>query len=126
MSEKNKALAPSADAQPAKRIHSLSSVFTFGQYKGLTVAAVIKFNARYLRWAVNNVPWFDLDAEARKAGQRAINAEEDQAMERQNAWAWGFGAGARRARESAQMGRIKIELAERKAAGTNHPLTRQE
>jgi hypothetical protein len=105
-------------AEPVtKRIHSLSSVLTFGKYKGLTVRAVIRFDARYFGWAVKNVPWFDLDAEARKIGQRAINDEKRFASNQQEAWAWGFGLSAKNAREKYDSRRHSIEYEERRNAG---------
>lgn len=96
---------------------SLSSTLRFGKYKGLTVEAVMKFNPRYFAWAVKNVEGFDLDAEARKVGQRAINAEREFSMNQQNAWAWGFGGEAKSARQRREMRKIKIEHDERRKAG---------
>lgn len=102
-------------------MHGLSSVLTFGKYKGLPVAAVIKFNAKYLGWAVANVPWFDLDAEARKIGQQAINKEDDFALGQMNAWAWGFGYDAKQGRKRYDRRRIDIEFEERRKAGLPMP-----
>lgn len=106
-----------------KKMHSLSSVLTFGKYKGLTVAAVIKFNAKYLGWAVANVPWFDLDEEARKIGQRAINKEDDFSSAQMNAWAWGFGLNAKNARSKRDRKATAIEFEERRQAGVPLPTT---
>jgi hypothetical protein len=104
-----------------KKMHSLSSVLTFGKYKGLTVAAVIKFNASYFHWAINNVPWFDMDADARKIAQRAVNKEREFSLQQQNAWAWGFGYEAKHGRRAYDRERIAIEFAERRKAGLPLP-----
>ena len=48
---------PSSKATPA----TLSTVLTFGQYKGETVQDVMKHDASYLIWAVENIDWFDID-----------------------------------------------------------------
>lgn len=98
------------------RLHGLNSVIGFGKYRGLTVAAVIKFNPRYLAWAVKNVAGFDLDAEARKIGQRAINAEREFGMNQQNAWAYGYGLEAKEARRRHDRRMIEIEHRERAIA----------
>jgi hypothetical protein len=98
-------------------MHSLETALTFGKYRGLSVAAIIRFNAKYLAWAIKNVPAFDLDAEARKVGQRAINAENAFSLNQQNAWAWGFGRNAKSAREKHTLRMIQIEREERRKAG---------
>lgn len=107
-----------------KRMHSLDSVLTFGKYKGLPVRAVLRFNARYFGWAVKNIEWFDMDAEARKVAQRAINKERQMALNQQEAWAWGFGRDARSARQKHDYRMIQIENEERRNAGQvceHHP-----
>ena len=48
---------PSSKATPA----TLSTVLTFGQYKGETIQDVMKHDASYLIWAVENIDWFDID-----------------------------------------------------------------
>ena len=48
---------PSSKATPA----TLSTVLTFGQYKGETVQDVMKHDASYLIWAVENIDQFDID-----------------------------------------------------------------
>jgi hypothetical protein len=95
----------------------LKSVFRFGKYKGLTVAAVIRFNPGYLAWMLKNIDGADFDAEARKAGQQALNEEREQSMQRQNGWAWGFGAEVRAAATSYRHATIQIEHEERRKAG---------
>ena len=81
---------------------SWKSEFTFGKYRGLTVEEVASFNPSYLAWAVHNLDHFDLDKEARQLGQRALTEHREQSFQRQNAWAWGFGSGARRSAEKWQ------------------------
>lgn len=81
--------------------HSLSwhSEFTFGKYRGLTVEEVASFNPEYLAWAVKALDHFDLDQDARRLGQLCLNEHREQSRRRQDAWAWGFGSGAKRAGE---------------------------
>lgn len=57
-----------------RRVFGLTDTLTFGKHKGQTVQEVVRINPNYLTWAINNIEWFDLDAEARKSGQRAIDA----------------------------------------------------
>ena len=71
------------------RALSLSDTLTFGKHKGLTVQQVVDKDPRYLAWACQNVSWFDLDVEARRAGQRAINAADERQAGYLEAWAWG-------------------------------------
>jgi len=80
------AILPRKDVTP----HTLSSVLTFGKYKGLRVAQVVKVNPEYLRWAVKNIDWFDLDQPTRAAAQKAIDLNVHNRAVRREAWAWGL------------------------------------
>jgi hypothetical protein len=90
--------------------------FRFGKYKGLTVADVASFNPFYLTWAIKNVPGFDLTAEARKLGQRQLNLHEQQSMNRQEGWAWGFGRAVKSAANSWRGKMVELEMAARRRA----------
>ncbi|RVT93743.1 hypothetical protein [Sphingomonas crocodyli] len=92
----------------------------FGKYKGLSVRAIASFNPSYLAWAVKNLDSFDLTPEARKLGQRELNIHRQQSANRQQGWAWGFGASVKRAAEKWQEEMIRREYAERKALATTN------
>ncbi|MFG1340407.1 exodeoxyribonuclease X C-terminal domain-containing protein [Xanthobacter autotrophicus] len=99
-------------------ILSLSSPMPFGKYKGLLVVDILSFNPEYIAWACNHVDWLDFDKEARKYGQQKLNERRGQSFQRQNAWAWGFGAGAKQASERQMLADIKCEQeARRKVTG---------
>lgn len=68
---------------------ALDSVMTFGEFKGKTVRDVANMRPSYLVWAIKNVSWFELDATARKYGQKQLNRIAQNKTERMNAWAWG-------------------------------------
>ena len=77
-----------------------------------------------LRKGYDLLIWFDMDAEARKVAQRAINKERQMALNQQEAWAWGFGRDARSARQKHDYRMIEIENEERRNAGQvceHHP-----
>lgn len=98
-------------------MHSLNSTLSFGKYRGLTVGAVARFNPLYLTWAEENLRRFDLDTEARKVVYQEARAAERFSINQQDAWAWGFGRGAKAARERRTARLIKIEHEERRKAG---------
>jgi hypothetical protein len=43
------------------KLHKLDTIMTFGQYKGMTVAEVLEEDPQYLKWAYENIEWFDLE-----------------------------------------------------------------
>lgn len=92
--------------------------FRFGKYKGLTVEDVASFNPFYLTWAVENVPGFDLTPNARKLGQRQLDHHRRQSMNRQEGWAWGFGAAVKSAADRWRAKMIKLEHEARQRAST--------
>lgn len=54
------------------RLFKLSSIMTFGQYKGMTVKEVIDYDPAYMMWVVDNVEWFVLN----KAAEEYLDAAE--------------------------------------------------
>ena len=44
-----------------KVIANKTTILHFGQYKGQSVAEVMRFDASYLLWAIDNVDSFDID-----------------------------------------------------------------
>lgn len=96
---------------------SLASVLPFGKYTGLTVAAVLRFNPFYLWWAHKNLERVSFDDEALSAIKAECRKEQAASLDRQNAWAWGFGSGAKRTAQSIRHRKIEIEHEERRKAG---------
>ena len=47
-------------------IFTLTAPLTFGKYKGAKLKGVIEHDVEYTLWAVDNIPWFQLDDEAEK------------------------------------------------------------
>lgn len=46
-------------------VYTLDSQLNFGKHKGKTVRAVAgSDDVRYLEWALENIPWFELDKDA--------------------------------------------------------------
>jgi len=68
---------------------SLETVMTFGEFKGRTVREVADERPSYLVWAIKNISWFEIDAVARKYGQRQLNRIAENKAARRDAWAWG-------------------------------------
>ena len=95
----------------------LRTPLPFGKYKGLTVEAVGKFNALYLLWLKQNCERHTLSAEAIEYAKPLWSREYRESMTRQEAWAWGFGNGAKRSAEHARSRAIQIECEERRKAG---------
>lgn len=93
------------------------STFTFGKYRGLSVAAIARFDPRYLSWANENLDSVSFNDDAKAIIRPALRIEREQSMQRQNAWAWGFGQQARSAGERWRHNAIKIEHQERFNAG---------
>ncbi len=98
-------------------IYSLNTKLSFGKYAGLTVSAVASFNPRYLIWACRNLDSVTLDDVAMNAIRSAAAKEQRFSLEQQNAWAWGFGGGAKSARQRHSAQLIRIEHEERRKAG---------
>lgn len=94
-----------------------SSVLRFGKYQGLSVGAVLRFNPFYLWWAHKNLDRVTFDAETLDAIKAECRKEQAGSMDRQNAWAWGFGSGAKRTAEKLRHRKIAIEHEERRKAG---------
>ncbi len=88
----------------------------FGKFKGLLVREVAQFNPQYLAWAVNNLEHFNLTDEARKLGQRELNNHREQSMQRQNGWAYGFGASVKTAADKWRSRMVHLEMQARAAA----------
>lgn len=97
--------------------YSLSSKLPFGKHKGLTVAAVLRFDPGYFSWARRTIDGFALDDAAMAAFKTANTREWNAKMERQNGWAWGFGAAAKHNAERDRFRKIQIEHEERRKAG---------
>lgn len=47
-------------------VFGMDDVLTFGKYKGETVRQIAETDPRYLRWAFDNIDWFDLDEEVQE------------------------------------------------------------
>jgi hypothetical protein len=45
-------------------VFTLQDPLTFGKCKGATLEVVIKQDPPYIRWCMNNIPWFKIDNEA--------------------------------------------------------------
>lgn len=44
--------------------YGIDDELLFGRYAGATVREVVKANPGYIKWAISNIPDFDLDDEA--------------------------------------------------------------
>lgn len=103
-----------------------TATMRFGKYKGLLIADIITFDPQYLLWAQENLSAFSLSAEHELAARMERSKRNRASMERQNAWAYGFGEGAKKSRSAQDWADIKAEHAARaKASPTpqqdNHP-----
>ena len=59
------------------RIHSkLSDKITFGKHRGKTIETIILEDPNYIRWALDSIPNFDLDEEAKKVWRNRMLAKE--------------------------------------------------
>lgn len=96
---------------------TLTSVLRFGKYKGLSVSAVLRFNPFYLWLMHKNLDRVTFDETALDAIKAECRKEQDASLDRQNAWAWGFGDGARRTVQKIRRRKIQIEHEERRKAG---------
>lgn len=96
---------------------SLSTTLAFGKYQGLRVSAVLRFNPSYLWWAHKNLDRVSFDDAALDAIKAECRKEQTASLDRQNAWAWGFGSGARRTVQRIRRSKIEIEHEERRKAG---------
>lgn len=90
----------------------LTTPLTFGKYQGLTVESVAKFDPAYLLWIKQNVTRLEWADDALAYAKKAWSRDYRQKMDRQNAWAWGFGRDARDARDRQTMKRLRIEIEE--------------
>lgn len=95
----------------------LESILRFGKYEGLSIGAIIRFDAGYISWCKQNLDWFSINEEARQAFAKEISKDRRASLSRQDAWCWGFGAGAKSALERETHRKIKIEHDERRKAG---------
>jgi hypothetical protein len=50
--------------KPSVQVFSLDDTLTFGKCKGATLDVVIEDHCRYIRWCLDNIPWFKLDKDA--------------------------------------------------------------
>jgi len=98
------------------RVITLRDPLWFGKYRGLCVEAVCRFDPAYLLWVKRtlNLAW---QPEALSMAKKAWSKDHFAKLERQNAWAWGFGAGAKVSRDKESIRRIKAEFEERRKAG---------
>lgn len=96
---------------------NLQSPLSFGKYRGLSIAAVIRFDPAYISWARANLPSVNFGGDVIDALRPALREEREESLNRQNAWAWGFGAGAKRAASNRRNRKIEIEHEERRKAG---------
>jgi hypothetical protein len=98
--------------------HTLESVLRFGKYSGLSVRAILRFDPRYIGWLRANLDGgFPLDDDAKEAWVKAEREDRQQSMNRQEGWAWGFGAAVKSAAQSSMRHKIKVEHEERRKAG---------
>jgi len=94
---------------------NLESVLAFGKYRGLPVAAVVRFNPSYLGWLRDQGK--EMAADLVEVLRSALCAERKQSLQNQNAWAWGFGADVRSAKQRRDGDLIRIEHEERRKVG---------
>lgn len=94
-----------------------ASVLRFGKYQGLSVGAVLRFNPFYLWWTHKNLDRVSFHADTLDAIKAACREEQASSLDRQNAWAWGFGSGAKRTADKLRHRKIEIEHEERRKAG---------
>jgi hypothetical protein len=57
-------MAKSFQVKKQETIFGLEDPLTFGKCKGATLEVVMKEDCRYVRWCLDNIPWFKLDKEA--------------------------------------------------------------
>jgi len=96
---------------------TFDSVLRFGKYRGLSVRAIARFDALYLIWAEKNLSSFSISDDAKQAVLAGARKEYERSLDRQNGWAWGFGACAKKAADTDRSRRIQIEHEERRRAG---------
>lgn len=60
--------------------------FTFGKYKGRTIADIAKKDPDYICWCYFNVEWFEPVKETLHAAAALANKRQ---REKDEAWAWG-------------------------------------
>lgn len=95
----------------------LNWVFPFGKYKGLSIGAVIKFNAQYVAWLRSDGKEFELTQRAWKQYIEAFKQERKRSRNNQELWAHGFGKAAKDNRSFCMGENIRIESDERKKVG---------
>jgi hypothetical protein len=57
-------MAKSFQVKKQETVFGLTDPLTFGKCKGATLEVVMKEDCRYIRWCLNNIPWFKLDKDA--------------------------------------------------------------
>lgn len=97
--------------------YGLNDALPFGKYKGLSIGAIARFDPMYLLWIKRNLDRFHWQPAALEVAKKAWTRAYYATADRQNAWAWGFGAGAKSSVAHARHAAIKIEAEERRKAG---------
>lgn len=72
--------------QMAIKVHHLTDRLLFGKHQGKDLLVVIEEDPGWVRWAVENVDHFDIDAEAEEA---LIEAEADAEIDDGDFGDWG-------------------------------------
>ena len=57
-------MAKSFEVKKKSTVFTLQDPLTFGKCKGATLEVVIKQDPSYIRWCMENIPWFKIDEEA--------------------------------------------------------------
>jgi hypothetical protein len=57
-------MAKSFAVKKQETVFGLEDTLTFGKCKGATLEVVLQEDSRYIRWCLDNIPWFKLDKDA--------------------------------------------------------------
>lgn len=63
---------------------SLNYVFSFGMHKEVSLATVIKDDVGYIRWCLETIEGFNLDAKAKAAYKKSLKSWEREEEDRRS------------------------------------------